>query len=738
MAAITTLLLNGLVALGALVAARGGLKQTRGLPACLAAATLGWAWVVIGLQVLGAVGHLNRSGALGHAALGAALGLAVGGRSWRTRRPDERHVPAPFGAEPEANWDVATVLAVGLTIAAAVLLGSDSLLGPVKVVSDGPIYHLYFAIRWWQAGRLVMVPVPFGESAATYFPANGDLWFTWLVVGWGGDRLARIGQAPFLLLAGLAAYAIARRLGAGRPAAVVATCWFLACVPLMLFTFETNVDTIFVAGYLLAAWFFLRYALGDDGLPALALGGLAAGLAWGTKPTGTVFVPPLLGLAALATFRRRATEESLRRRLRDALILAGSALLPIVFWFGRNVWLTGNPLYPLEVRLLGWAGWFSPDAMRFSPYYLSPFDLRVFSDIVLSVIDPRLALVWAAALAGAWAIGPGGRQYARWLYLAAGLALLNVALYWLLIPYRSQQRFFLQAVGLAAIPLARLLDRGWVLRLGAAGLLGVHLLTRQTWPFPSGVRAPWDLSTRIPNSFPGLLRSPASWPEGLAWLLAASFLTALAWAAATRRPGSARRMAALAVGVVLTGSWTAYWWSTDAMLRRESFYPSFPDFYRGWLAVENQLGAGRQSIAYAGTNIPYYLFGRRLGRNVRYVAVDDHPGWLLHDYHRRATSQGRPHWPNPRPGWDREDADEESWLANLRAAGVDVLVVTRVNPGEGVHNVNPADPLGFSIERLWAEAHPEVFEPLYGLEEADPQFRAYRLRKDAGRREIAR
>ena len=45
-----------------------------------------------------------------------------------------------------------------------------SLLLAVKVVSDGPIYHLYFAARWWKAGRLILVAAPFGENAATYFP----------------------------------------------------------------------------------------------------------------------------------------------------------------------------------------------------------------------------------------------------------------------------------------------------------------------------------------------------------------------------------------------------------------------------------------------------------------------------------------------------------------------------------------------------------------------------------------
>src|SRR5262249_34920701 len=152
-----------------------------------------------------------------------------------------------------------------------------SLLLAVKVVSDGPIYHLYFAVRWWKAGRLFLVAAPFGENAATYFPANGDLWFTWLLTCWGGDRWARVGQAPFLVLAALASNACARSLGASRSASLVATCWFASSTPLLLYSFEPNVDTIFVAGYMIAVYFFLCASREFAGTAEICLAALAAG-----------------------------------------------------------------------------------------------------------------------------------------------------------------------------------------------------------------------------------------------------------------------------------------------------------------------------------------------------------------------------------------------------------------------------------------------------------------------------
>ena len=356
---------------------------------------------------------------------------------------------------------------------------------PVKVVSDGPIYHLYFAARWWKAGRIFLIATPFGENAATYFPAVGDLWFTWLMVGWGGDRLARVGQAPFLMAAAMAAYAIARRLGADRSSAMVAACWFASTPPLLLFSFEPNVNSIFIAGYLLAAYFFLRYALGDDGLPSLILGGLAAGGALGTKAVGVVFVPILLLLGdavgrLAAGIVRSSGDGAWRMIVLTPLVMAG-------YWYGRNALLTGNPLYPLQVEAFGrvWlAGWYGPEAMR--------------AERLLSLV-PRLAVAGRhpgrdprpeAGCRSGWprSRGPGGGAGAigdgrGGSGVAPALAVANVALFWICIPYRTEQRFMLQAVGLAVVPLAMTLQRSRVLRWSAVVLLGLHLLSHETWPF---------------------------------------------------------------------------------------------------------------------------------------------------------------------------------------------------------------------------------------------------------------
>ncbi len=205
------LLANGLLFSGAWWLAAYGFGQARVLDCVLASTTLAFTWCLLGLELLGSAGWLTIEPLAIWMGLLFVAGLAARWR-WRALGPAAAGI-ATCGraAEPE-KLRCETLIAIALVLWVAAELAMQSLLLPVKVVSDGPIYHLYFAVQWWKAGRLFLVPAPFGESAATYFPANGDLWFTWLMAAWGGDRLARVGQAPFLLLAAMAVHRIARAL----------------------------------------------------------------------------------------------------------------------------------------------------------------------------------------------------------------------------------------------------------------------------------------------------------------------------------------------------------------------------------------------------------------------------------------------------------------------------------------------------------------------------------------------
>ena len=117
--------------------------------------------------------------------------------------------------------------------------------------------------------------------------------------------------------------------------------------------------------------------------------------------------------------------------------------------------------------------------------------------------------------------------------------------------------------------------------------------------------------------------------------------------------------------LALMGLWGAFWWQAVAGPRFDAFYPPFADFYYGWLNLERIAGPKPVRIAYAGTNIPYYLFGRNLRHDVQYVPIDSSANGLLHEHHAQAIASGQPYWPNPRPGWDRQSPDFEAWRAQV-------------------------------------------------------------------------
>ena len=364
-------------------------------------------------------------------------------------------------------------------------------------------------------------------------------------------------------------------------------------------------------------------------------------------------------------------------------------------------------------------------------------------DVLVAILDPRLVPLWLAAIAGAWAPWNSRTRPVRaWITLFAIMAVLNVALFWVVIPYRTQQRFMLQALGLAVVPLAALLDRSRWLRVAATVLLALHIFTPQNWPFASREsEIPWDLTRVVPNaiSSPVILvpkmqphydPTSSSDPTFRPPLIVTGILLVWAWRRVrdswANVDSRSRTWPALASLLTLAFLWLGYR-SVDHRYFDPTvrFYAPFREYYSGWWNFDHYCRSRGVRVAYAGNNLPYYLLGPGLRNEVRYVNIDRHRDWLLHDYHREAMARGEGLWPDSRPGWDRIHPDEQAWLDNLDAEGIQLLVVTRANPADGRQNV--ADTEGFPIERRWAETHPERFVLLYGQQERDPFFRLYRV-----------
>ena len=139
---------NGLLLLGAYFIARSLLPQAGGNAVFLSSALIYWSATTIGLELLSPFGGIAPVPILFWAIVWLVMGGCI---RWRLSGNERGRVTS----RSDPGITVEAVVSLALVAAAALILGMRSLLLAVKVVSDGPIYHLYFAVRWWKAGRLV-------------------------------------------------------------------------------------------------------------------------------------------------------------------------------------------------------------------------------------------------------------------------------------------------------------------------------------------------------------------------------------------------------------------------------------------------------------------------------------------------------------------------------------------------------------------------------------------------------
>ena len=190
---VTFLLLNAIFWTGTLLIAAA--IRPPGLDRVFAASILGFTIIVLSLILLSPFAALRLSSmvllCLAVLLVGVALQYARGGI-----RDVRMALPFRFGK----HHDVSVLVLAAITLWATLHYLLYGLIWPVQPISDA--HYLPPAVRATlvEAAAVELVPTPFGEEAATYFPANGELWFTWLSVTSNGGPIIKVGQWPFLAL----------------------------------------------------------------------------------------------------------------------------------------------------------------------------------------------------------------------------------------------------------------------------------------------------------------------------------------------------------------------------------------------------------------------------------------------------------------------------------------------------------------------------------------------------------
>jgi hypothetical protein len=150
---------------------------------------------------------------------------------------------------------------------------------------------------------------------------------------------------------------LAMWISKGNRLASITACLIVLSIPMIEFqVFSAYVDLLGTAG-VLAAFALILSASGEKAgdkpavlRPGLSLvSGLACGISLGTKPIYYLHAAVFFVFMACGFWANRGRGK--KALLKPAMLLVLGMLLPSVFWFARAWKETGNPVYPMQVKI---------------------------------------------------------------------------------------------------------------------------------------------------------------------------------------------------------------------------------------------------------------------------------------------------------------------------------------------------------------------------------------------------
>lgn len=296
-----------------------------------------WAAVVLAAVTLGAVGLLSGPALLASGILcGATLVFAaqrIGRLEIASAAADDSQKAAPggwwFGERLWlALWGIWLAWMVARVASVALLSFPNDW--------DTLMYHLPLVDQWLRAGSLYAPADPVWYNAA-----NLELAGLWCVGPFSGDFFAGLTNLPALVLVVAAAIELGGEFGLTRRVSHVVALAVVSNWVVFRQSLDSKNDMAVAALFLATLLFGMRYLrTGQRG--ALVYAACAFGLLCGVKYYAVGYAGvALLSLAAAGLINRRALQ---------AGSLAGASALGAGiwagYWYARNFWITGTPIYP--------------------------------------------------------------------------------------------------------------------------------------------------------------------------------------------------------------------------------------------------------------------------------------------------------------------------------------------------------------------------------------------------------
>jgi hypothetical protein len=291
-------------------------------------------------------GTLEIAGFADHTSLLSAAVVALGVALlawWSTRHRNLAADESRLGGLRSSMW----LLAALIIVASAYGILAVRLFVLYPTGWDALSYHFPLSARWLQEGTM---RIPTSRAWQFSLPGNAEIAFM-IFMATGKQSLIPVANWPAVLILALSVYVIALKLGSSRKAAVSAALITLSIPIVHHQSFSGYVDLFGTAGLLASlALFLCRHR--SDGLVdhrVVFAAALACGLCIGTKPTFFVYGPVFFAATMFGLMRE--PNRSGRSAVSWMTLLSVGILIPSVFWFWRAALETGNPVFPLEVRL---------------------------------------------------------------------------------------------------------------------------------------------------------------------------------------------------------------------------------------------------------------------------------------------------------------------------------------------------------------------------------------------------
>jgi hypothetical protein len=673
--------------------------EKRGTDRLLAAFAIFSVLIVSSFEILGGIGKIGIIYLLIlHMAI-LLIALCFGGTGGGASRRENPTGPA------EPRGTLAMALVRGAFLILFVMLAAFALTMP-PAPTDAFLDHLVFPAEWLHAGRITLVQTLSPDQATTYYPANGELMYLWLMLPLHDDLLAGLLEPACLLVSIIAAYSIGLKLGLRKEWAATSAA-AAGLIPVTLNQMhQFGVDLFFTACFLCAVRFLLPDREGKRSIGETIVAGLAAGLAMGSKYFGLVLILTVIPFIFAA--------KAEKRKLVHTLVFFAALAAAGAYWYVRNLIVTGSPFYPLGFDVFGltiFKGAYTRDAM-FHSYLHTPISrLGLFGDILtgyslgLSLLTATLLTITigAARRVKDFRVSCVGIEWHKWYFFS--LAPIFALLFWYVNPYNiaNNSRFLIPGL------FSFILLFGWTLQrekwasIWWLFVFGLMLDFAGVFPdFPKSIAT--TTFGFVHDSFNSLGGS-GRLPDAFA-LYVVSVVTVILGLAAVASLINGRQIFAFAsLTVFATVLCLCVLMKSDHMNNYRYRWYGGHYLASGWRAVSNI--ERPLKIAYAGNCSPYGLYGTGLKNRVEYINTDGRARWIFHNYERayRTVEDYRP--PRESTGLNyifRQYADYGSWHERLIAKGIDVLFVSRE-----FYRGRITTP----VEGEWAIGHPDWFRPIF-------------------------